>query len=379
MVHLLDTVRRTVAARRLFPSASARARTHVVVACSGGPDSTALAHALHRLAPELGLSLTLASVDHGLRAESKAEVLGVGAFARELGVPFVPLSVRVEGPGLPARARDARYEALLGLARERGALALAVGHTRDDQAETVLARMLRGAGLTGLSGIEPARADGVVRPLIDCTRADVLAYVEEHGLSVVSDPSNLDARFERSRIRHALLPALEAEDPRVREHLARLSDEARALAEYLDREAATALRALGDGRVLPVAAGGALAPPVRIAAIRRWIERETGQAPGRAHVDAIEALFRARGEVLLPNGFEVVREGEGVVLRPRDSGAAQETLRHRTKRRGRGERQSGEAVPGRRSESGGPGTTGPRSAASVPASSSAPRVEKSSE
>ncbi len=336
--HLLDTVRHTIAARAMFTRRDGEARPVVLVACSGGPDSTAMLHALARLAPELGVAIEVASVDHGLRAESAAEVAAVGAFARDLGLPFLPLAVRVSGPGLPAAAREARYEALLGAARERGARWIAVGHTRDDQAETVLARLLRGAGVAGLTGIEPSRADGVVRPLIDCSREDVLAYVAEHGLAVVSDPTNGDARYERTRIRNTLLPALEAEDPRVRAHLADLADEARAIAEHLDALADAALDAHADGTSLPVAAFAPLAPPVRIAALRRLIARETGRSPGRAHLEAIDALFRGRGEVLLPRGFEVVRDVDAVVLRARGACAARDALRRRTKRSGTSER-----------------------------------------
>ena len=152
------TVRRTIRERGLLSAGD-----HVLVACSGGPDSTALLHVLHRLRGDLGITLCTASIDHGLRPESAEEVAQVGAFAGSLGVPFVAARVDVsaEGPSLQARARDDRYLALHELASSQSAGVVAVGHTQDDQAETVLARMLRGAGLRGLGGIEPRRADGV--------------------------------------------------------------------------------------------------------------------------------------------------------------------------------------------------------------------------
>jgi tRNA(Ile)-lysidine synthase len=360
---LVDKVRRTVAARELFAPGA-----RLVVGCSGGPDSTALVHVLRRLAPELSLELCVASVDHGLRAESRGEVEAVGRFARALGLDFVPLAVTVEGPGIQAAAREARYAALLGLARARGAEGVAVGHTRDDQAETVLARLLRGGGLAGLGGIEPRRADGVVRPLLDCTRAEVMGYVTANALPVVEDPSNLDPRFERVRIRREVLPRLEREDPNLRAHLADLADEARATAAYLaaeadrflegrasaaptdakkgrasaapmDAEKGRAGSATNDASTLAAGELLRLPPPLRSAVLRRWVTRRTGAAPARAHLVAIERLVTARGEVLLPRGFDVRREDEALVIR------------HRPKRRSRSERLiEGSEVPSKGAE-----------------------------
>jgi tRNA(Ile)-lysidine synthase len=322
---LLAKVRRTLAARALCPEGAA-----MVVACSGGPDSTTLVHVLHRLAPELDLELCVASVDHGLRPESRAEVEGVGRFARGLGLPFAPLAVTVEGPGLQDGARRARYEALLGLARARGAVAVAVGHTEDDQAETVLARLLRGGGLVGLGGIDPHRPDGVIRPLIDCTRAEVLAYVEAHALPVVLDPSNRDRRFERVRIREELLPRLEVEDPGLRAHLAHLADEARATAAYFAAEADRFLDAEADRASLSAPGLARLPGPLLTMVLRRWVERGTGRSPGRPHLVALEGLVSGVGEVLLPGGFDVHRMGDAL------------RLRHRAKRTSRSERHMGE-------------------------------------
>jgi len=113
-----------------------------------------------------------------------------------------------------------------------------VGHTQDDQAETILGRLLRGAGIRGLGGIEPRRVDGVIRPLLDCRRSEVRAYAVNRALPFVDDPSNHRPAFERVRIRHQVLPMLAAEDPRVIEHLCALSDEAAQLNAYLDAQLA---------------------------------------------------------------------------------------------------------------------------------------------
>src|SRR5690606_38351756 len=135
--------------------------------------------------------LVVASVNHGLRAEAADEVALVGAEAEKRGLRFAALEVRVSGEGsLQAAARDARYEALTRLARAERAERLALGHHQYDQAETVLQRLLRGSGLLGLAAIEPLRDDGVVRPLIDVSRAGIESHVARFAIPCVRDPSN---------------------------------------------------------------------------------------------------------------------------------------------------------------------------------------------
>ncbi|HEX6245526.1 MAG TPA: tRNA lysidine(34) synthetase TilS, partial [Polyangiales bacterium] len=143
----------TLLQRQLFQGAR-----RVLVACSGGPDSQALLHVLWALRAEHGCALSVAGVDHGLRADAAAELQLAARLALQLGLPFHALRVEVErGASLQAQARAARYAALLACAREQGAERVAVGHTQDDQAETVLARLLRGTGIDGLGAIEPRR------------------------------------------------------------------------------------------------------------------------------------------------------------------------------------------------------------------------------
>lgn len=206
---------------------------HVLVACSGGADSIAMLHVLARLRSRarkpLPFALSVASVDHGLRAEAAAEVALVEAFAASLGLPFRALRANVAaGSNLQARARDARY-ALLEEERARvGADVVATAHTASDRAETVLLRLLRGTGLRGL-GVLPPRAGTRLRPLIRATRADVELHARRNGLSFASDPSNLDTRFVRVRVRRELLPMLETLSPRIVESLNLLADEATTL------------------------------------------------------------------------------------------------------------------------------------------------------
>jgi tRNA(Ile)-lysidine synthase len=289
---LIERVRRTLSERALLDGA-----TGILVACSGGPDSTALLHGLWALRAEHGLPMVAASVDHGLRPEAAQDVGVAADVAQGLGVPFVALAVHVEaGASRQAQARRARYVALLDCAGQRGLSHVAVGHTRDDQAETVLARLLRGTGVGGLSAVAPKREDGVIRPLIDCARAEVHAYVRARGLAHVSDPSNVDRRYLRARIREGLLPALQAENPRIVEALCALSDDARAAAALIERDAERVLLACGvNARALREES-----PAARRWALRQWAEREHGIVLLRTHLEALDRMLWRGGEVRLP-------------------------------------------------------------------------------
>jgi tRNA(Ile)-lysidine synthase len=206
-----------------------RAGETILVACSGGPDSTALLDALARLGRPRGWSLVVAHVDHGLRAGSAAEADRVAAQAAGHGLPFRALRVAVApGGSLQDRARVARHQALRAAARRAGASAIALGHTADDQAETVLMRALSGASPRGLVAMLE-RTGELVRPLLRVWREQTVAYCAALGLDVLDDPSNADLRFLRSRVRHQLLPALEAVFPGARRRLVVLAERQRRL------------------------------------------------------------------------------------------------------------------------------------------------------
>jgi tRNA(Ile)-lysidine synthase len=203
----------------------------VLVAFSGGPDSTALLHVLAKLAPRLGFTLTAASVDHGLRPESAEEAREVGRRCRRMGVACEVVVVDVGQARRPhvsvqEAARNTRLAALERAAARLDCTKIALGHTADDQAETVLFRILRGTGIAGLAGI-PYQRGLFVRPLLDVRRAELLAYLAKRKIDFLSDPSNANRRYARSRIRHDVLPALARENPRVVEALLSLARQAR--------------------------------------------------------------------------------------------------------------------------------------------------------
>jgi tRNA(Ile)-lysidine synthase len=283
----------------------------VLVACSGGADSLALAAATAFVAPRLDLHCGLVSVDHGLQPGSRDRAEAVAAWAKDQGfAPASAIPVEVGRDGGPeAAARTARYAALAGAARRDGAVAVLLGHTRDDQAETVLLAMARGAGPRGLAGMPAGRdLDGValLRPLLDLGRSDTLAACAALGLEPWQDPHNSDPAYTRSRVR-AVLPALvDALGPGLIGNLARTARHAAADAEVLDRLAAE----VADPA--DVAALAALPVAIRTRVLHRWAGSlgAGGSALSSRHVDALDALvtdWHGQGPVSLPGGIRVAR------------------------------------------------------------------------
>jgi tRNA(Ile)-lysidine synthetase-like protein len=222
---MLSTVLRTIAAHALLERGD-----HVLCAISGGPDSMALLHVLWEARERLGITLEVAAVDHGLRPEAAAEIDLVRDRAAALELPFATIAVQVRRErrraSLQDAARRARLAALAELAAGHGARRIALGHNADDQAETILFRIVRGTGLRGLAGIPYCR-DPFVRPLLDVRRAEILRYLARRSIPFATDPSNADPRFARARIRHQILPLLAGENPRVSDALIALARQAR--------------------------------------------------------------------------------------------------------------------------------------------------------
>jgi tRNA(Ile)-lysidine synthase len=332
----------------------------VLVAVSGGADSTALLLALDELRRTglLELRLTVAHLDHGLRAQSRADALWVEALAHSLGHEAVVGRTRVgerAGAGrdnLEQAARRARYEFLSVTARDRGASAVLAAHTLDDQAETVLLRLLRGSGAEGLGGMTAERplaeggGAGVVlrRPLVGwARRAETESYCREHGVEFRVDETNADERFARVRVRRRVLPLLESLNPRAVEALARAAELLREDSALLDGLAAELLESAcvgaasgaeeetaGGSRKVSAGETSEVAQPLRVdvlwaahAALRRralrlWLARGRGDLRRLelSHVAAVERLLEgARGGRVaeLPGGARVERR-RGLLL-----------------------------------------------------------------
>lgn len=223
--------------------------TTVFAACSGGPDSLALAGALAFEAPRRGRRAGGVTVDHGLQDGSADRALAVAGVMEGLGLePALVRTVRVAGPGGPeAAARTARYTAFDTVVSDHAPAAVLLGHTLDDQAETVLLGLARGSGARSLAGM-PTRSGAYLRPFLDLDRETVRRACLCMGLSPWEDPHNVDPRFARSRVRHDALPALEKTlGPGIARALARTAGMLRADADTLDGLAADLrARAAGD-------------------------------------------------------------------------------------------------------------------------------------
>jgi tRNA(Ile)-lysidine synthase len=239
----------------------------VLAACSGGPDSLALAAALAFVAPRMGLRAGGVTVDHGLQEGSGSRAASVVAVLSGLGLdPVRGIAVTVPADGGPeAAARTARYHALAEAAAELGAAAVLLGHTLDDQAETVLLGLARGSGPRSLAGM-PRRRGTFRRPLLGVRRPVTAEACEALGLEPWEDPHNADRRFARVRIRLDALPALEAAlGPGVPEALARTADQLRADAEFL--ESISSERSRADSP-LPVSSLAGMPGAVRTRVLR---------------------------------------------------------------------------------------------------------------
>ncbi len=306
------------------------------VATSGGADSVCLLDALCRLASSERWRLTVVHVNHGLRGEeSNADERFVGEIARVRDLEFrtICADLVTAGGNLEEAAREVRLQYFRSLIGDGVVDRVATGHTRSDQAETVLFRFLRGSGTAGLAAILPVTREGLVRPLIEVTRADVIDYLRQNELTWREDSSNQDDGFARNRIRHHLLPQLAAEwNPSIEETLARTAawardeeEDWRARVEPLMGEA----RQLFDGAiVVPVESLAGVSPALARRYIRSIFARVKGdlRAITLAHVDRVLEMTqtsdgndRAQAPGLdVMRSFEWIRVGRPAPPAPRD-------------------------------------------------------------
>jgi tRNA(Ile)-lysidine synthase len=311
-----------LAVRRCLSGAGLAPGDLVLAACSGGADSLALASALAFEAPKLGLRGGGVTVDHGLQDGSDEQARRAAKALKGMGlqpVDGVTAAVaRPGGPGYPgpeAAARDARYAALHRAASACAATVVLLGHTLDDQAETVLLGLARGSGARSLAGM-PERTGLFLRPLLRISRATTRAACAAQDLEPWDDPQNADPGFARARVRHRLLPVLEAElGPGVAEALARSARLLRADADFLDALAESELERIappGSGHSLPLDALAALPEAIRSRVLRNAAVA-AGCPPGvlsARHVAGLEALvtgWRGQRWTDLPGGVRAWR------------------------------------------------------------------------
>ncbi len=315
-------VRRTLAASEGTGS--------VLVACSGGADSLALLAAAVFEGRKADRRVVGVTVDHGLQEGSQVRAEHVVAQMAALGADetvAVRVEVRADGQGPEAAARDARYAVLEEVAQRMTAGVVLLGHTRDDQAETVLLGLTRGSGARSIAGMRRS-FDVFRRPLLEVSRAQTEAACLAEGIGWWRDPHNEDPRFTRSRVRHTVLPLLERElGPGVSENLARTAEQLQEDVAALDSIAAGTLEQVQDrGGCLEVAALAGLEPAVRRRVIR-LAAVAAGCPPGelfRVHVLAVDGLVTAyRGQrwVDLPGHLRATREGDHVRFATSDESA----------------------------------------------------------
>jgi tRNA(Ile)-lysidine synthase len=314
------------------------ADVNIIVAVSGGADSVALLLAIDELIrmKQLQANIVVAHLDHGLRTESRADAKWVAELANQLGYEFLTSRLNIgkraaaTGDNLEQAARRGRYEFLAKTAKKKDANLLLTAHTMDDQAETVLLRLLRGSGAEGLVGIEPVRPFDsrskflLARPLLTwARRTDTQDFCRHRQVDFRSDPMNEDERFARVRVRKQLIPLMESFNGKIVEALARTAELLRDDLTVLNQQAELLLRAGSDGEAgnkaetkappLNVRVLANAPPSVRRRALRKWISDVRGDLRRLelAHIVGIESLLKGAHSgrtAELPGGGEVVRK-----------------------------------------------------------------------
>jgi tRNA(Ile)-lysidine synthase len=310
-----DSVTRALRAGDLAPGSK------ILVAVSGGPDSVALLHGLAALAPLRGWLLRVGHINHRLRdEESDGDEAFVYHASEELKLPVDVVGVDTREFALERRlsletaARELRYEVLRDILRRWSGNVIATGHTLDDQAETVILRLLHGTGLRGLSAMRPRTTD-IVRPLLSVPRESVIEFLQTRGIPYRLDSSNTDRRHARNRTRLDVLPLLERHAPGSTARLARTAALLQPDAGYLDAEVAGAYSAIGCGGANAIDFRGwrALHPALRRGVLRLLVEMETGRPPD---IPA-DLLLRAEDALLGfdPRRGHEIHVGHGIRLR----------------------------------------------------------------
>lgn len=327
---LAEITYQTIQKRKLLPKGSL-----VVVGVSGGIDSLVLLHVLHHIREKLGVRLHVATLDHGLRGQAGVDdARYVEALARSWGIPVTRGQVSVDrsGEGIESAARIARYNFLASIAQQIGTEYIAVAHHADDQAETVLMRILRGTGLQGIRAMTwtapvPGHPDlTLIRPFLDVPRQQIELYSEFYDLQPREDATNSDTTLLRNRIRHEMLPFLAQVNPQISRTLLHMADTAAVDDDYMQQELQRLIQLFGtsddDRRMLQRSAFYDLHPALQ----RRWVVWAASQlgADEAAYehiVAAVELALRGEtgGIVLLPGKVQLRVDYEAIVIEYADA------------------------------------------------------------
>lgn len=321
---IIKRFRRTISRYRMISPGDG-----VIIAVSGGPDSVCLLDILYNLKDDLGIFLVVAHFDHGLRPdEDEGETRFVRSLALKLDLPFetkkAGKSLLGKGSSLEERARDARYRFLEEVQQSRSCRKIAVGHNLNDQSETVLLRLLRGSGTSGLAGIPPYRDKKIIRPLIEISRKEIESYIHCRKLPFLSDPSNLSTRHMRNRIRLELLPLLKEYQPRIVALLGQTAEVLRMDDELLQKEVEGWVKGVvetgHDGELhIPLPPFLLLPKGLRNRVIRHVLKMVGGnlRRVHMRHIEAVNGLATGKNPQAgldLPNGLTAKRVYDSLIF-----------------------------------------------------------------
>lgn len=303
-----------------------RAGEIVLAAVSGGADSMCLLHVLTELSKRNGFTVEAATFNHQIRAEGAEDAAFVAEWCVKMGIPChvgrenVPDYAALHHLGLEESARILRYRFLEETAHAVGASRIATAHNANDNAETLLLRLVRGTGLGGLGGIPPVR-ENIIRPLLSTDRRNIEAYLAQNGIPHVEDSTNADTAYTRNHIRHEVLPKLLEKNPSLTETLCRTAETLREDSDFLEAEAerlAGHARTSGGGVVYPAKALAELHPALSKRVVSCLAQKlDPALALSYAHRESVLELCRSAspsGEITLPCGIRVRRSYEDIIF-----------------------------------------------------------------